>query len=849
MKKSLVLVAAMAIVPMFAAAAPLFPDAKNDHWAADALRRLAAQGLVEGYPDGTFKGDRAASRYEVAMVVARLLAKMEQSNASFATKEQLEEVRKLALALKDELAALGVRVTNLEENVGLLDARVTELERITFYGSFESRTTAQSFHNDGQVDNDFSRNGAGVKGNPYLNYNTAVGSSVGPTFRPQVQGVIPVVDYRNGRALVNGVGFTAVARLGIKNRIDEDNEFGMEIAGYTSQGNQNIDAYWGASAPYLANPWTANQTALGLGGQNNSPWSRVVFDHAWYEHKPSKTRLTIGYYDSLRMDPFIYAGQTNNNTYGPARFGGFGLQLLGRFDVGEDQDLQYEVFGSRFGDGGNIYAGTNYTQLAFGGDLMYRNHNWDVKFNWARYYADSPEANGPLVGLENITNVAYLNSTGWSQVQWVNPPGYFAGQTQTLGAGQVANGAFLPNQVDIRPIAGWNGNADNTLGITSGAGNYGSQSQNTYGLSTHFWLPLGEEKGKEGLRFTGEYAHSDYKSNRNSAYVSKGNLGRVEVAAILDEGNLTLNLAGLRVDPNYNPAVFNASLLGIRFVRTYNFLGRFALYDNGNYPHNRQGILFKGNYWFNEKHTSLGFKANFLQQTQTSLYDVRVPGNGLSPGIPTNAVLGFSPGFFDPMFAGFAHPNLYGTRSGNSFDANLNPLENPRGSEQNFGFYAKHILDEPRLTFDFAVERNHYQRNSSLGPAQGGSQNQVDLKSDYGLLGLTWGVNADWSLRGGLELVHTYGHHDPGGLYNGFANATGQTNFSNVDSLQTIPFIGFDDQLTKTTSWGMDFRYYTTSDHVDGAVYAGAGLASIGASANPFSWSGPQVSSYYKMTF
>ena len=86
MKKSLVLMAALAMVPVIATAAPLFPDAKNDHWAADALRRLAAQGLVEGYPDGTFKGDRAASRYEVAMVVARLLAKMEQANAAFATK-------------------------------------------------------------------------------------------------------------------------------------------------------------------------------------------------------------------------------------------------------------------------------------------------------------------------------------------------------------------------------------------------------------------------------------------------------------------------------------------------------------------------------------------------------------------------------------------------------------------------------------------------------------------------------------------------------------------------------------------------------------------------------------------
>ncbi len=846
MKKTLIL---WGILPTLGLAAPLFPDAKSEHWASDALRKLAAQGLVEGYPDGTFKGDRAASRYEVAMVVARLLAKMEQSNATFATKEQLEEVRKLALALKEELAALGVRVTNLEENVGLLDARVNELERITFYGSFETRALTQSFHNDGNPDNDYSRNGGGVKGNPFENYNQVVGSALGPPLRPQVQGVLPVVDYRNGRALVNGVGFTSVARFGLKNRIDADNEFGLEIAGFSAQGNQNIDAYWGASAPYLTNPWTANQTALGLGGQNNAPWSRVVFDHAWYEHKPSKTRLTLGYYDTLRMDPFIYAGQSQNNLYGPARFAGFGAQLLGQFEPGEDQDLKYEIFGSRFGDGGNIYAGTNYTHTVFGGDLQYRLHNWDVKLNWVRFYDDSPEANGPLVGLDNITNVNYLNSGGFTPTQWVNPSGYFAGQTQRLGAGQASGGAFVPNQVDIRPIAGWNGNADNSLGMGTGGGNFGAQSQNTYGLSSHFWLPLGEEKGKDGLRFTGEYGHSDYKSNRNSAYVSKGNMGRAEVAAVLANGDLTLNLAALRVDPNYSVALFNAALLGIRYPRTYNFLGRYNLHDSGNYPQNREGLLLKGNYWFNEKHTSVGFKANLLRQTQTSLYDVRVIGGGLGAGIPTNDVIGFAPGFYDLVFAGFAHPNIYGSRSGNSFDANLNPLENPRGSEQNFGLYARHILDEPRLTFDLALERNAWRRNSGLAPLQGGSQNQVDLKSDYGLLGLTWGVNEDWKVHTSLELVHTYGHHDPAGLYNGFAVATGQTNFSNIDSFQTIPTIGFDQQLSKTSAWGMDFRYYTTRDHVDGAVYAGAGLASIGASANPFSWSGPQLSSYYKMTF
>jgi len=128
--------------------APMFPDVP-DMWAKDAVAALAAKGILEGYPDGTFKGDRAATRYEVAMIVARLLAKMEQEHATFATKADLDELRKLVNQLKEELDALGVRVQNLEDNVAKLDKRVTELERITFYGSIDARFTSMTMGNRG----------------------------------------------------------------------------------------------------------------------------------------------------------------------------------------------------------------------------------------------------------------------------------------------------------------------------------------------------------------------------------------------------------------------------------------------------------------------------------------------------------------------------------------------------------------------------------------------------------------------------------------------------------------------------------------------------------------------------
>lgn len=55
-----------------------FSDVPSGHWSYDAVQMLEEKGLVEGYPDGLFKGDRPMTRYEMAMVVARVIAKLEE---------------------------------------------------------------------------------------------------------------------------------------------------------------------------------------------------------------------------------------------------------------------------------------------------------------------------------------------------------------------------------------------------------------------------------------------------------------------------------------------------------------------------------------------------------------------------------------------------------------------------------------------------------------------------------------------------------------------------------------------------------------------------------------------------
>ena len=112
MKKTLVSALTTALVvgaasTTFAAANP-FEDVPADHWAYDAIAQLAADGVIEGYGDGTYRGDQEITRYEMAQMIARAMAKGGGDKAL---------IDKLAAEFADELNNLGVRVAALEKKV------------------------------------------------------------------------------------------------------------------------------------------------------------------------------------------------------------------------------------------------------------------------------------------------------------------------------------------------------------------------------------------------------------------------------------------------------------------------------------------------------------------------------------------------------------------------------------------------------------------------------------------------------------------------------------------------------------------------------------------------------------
>lgn len=113
---------------MTASAANPFSDVESDSWAYEAVASLSDQNIVEGYPDGTFKGDKHITRYEMAQITARLLAKRDSLSA-----DQQSVVDKLSREYANDLSSLGVRISELEKKTGktslLTELRVQGIDR------------------------------------------------------------------------------------------------------------------------------------------------------------------------------------------------------------------------------------------------------------------------------------------------------------------------------------------------------------------------------------------------------------------------------------------------------------------------------------------------------------------------------------------------------------------------------------------------------------------------------------------------------------------------------------------------------------------------------------------------
>ena len=130
-------------------AANPFSDVTPQDWAYQSVAQLAAAGVINGYPDGTFKGQNNITRYEMAQMVAKAMANESRANA-----EQQAMINRLADEFSSELNNLGVRVSNLENKIG--NVKVTGDVRLRYQGTdkqYNGTTMFTTKDSDGKVTN------------------------------------------------------------------------------------------------------------------------------------------------------------------------------------------------------------------------------------------------------------------------------------------------------------------------------------------------------------------------------------------------------------------------------------------------------------------------------------------------------------------------------------------------------------------------------------------------------------------------------------------------------------------------------------------------------------------------
>ena len=90
-----------------------YDDVPLDHWAYDAVETLTAHGVIDGYPDGTFRGNQPITRFEMAKMIRN--AVLSQDEIHDKDRKLLD---KLANEYKEELKGFNVRIVELERRVG-----------------------------------------------------------------------------------------------------------------------------------------------------------------------------------------------------------------------------------------------------------------------------------------------------------------------------------------------------------------------------------------------------------------------------------------------------------------------------------------------------------------------------------------------------------------------------------------------------------------------------------------------------------------------------------------------------------------------------------------------------------
>ena len=386
MKKTLAAAITSALVigvasTTFAAANP-FSDVQADHWSFDAVAKLAQEGVIEGYGDNTFRGDFHITRYEMAQMVAKAMAKEEKVDA-----RQKAMIDKLAAEYAAELDNLGVRVSNLEEKVG----------NVKWGGKIRLRTEKDDAMSDNYRSQSYYELWAKAKVNE--DWTATAGFSGWRSMNGQECDVY--TDYQYGdvdsndtTVFVQGPLFGADAKIG-------------KFDSWSYQGYVLDDAVRGAELQF--GETTKVQLTAGRAGNSGSDYF-FSGNTDTADYQAIDVQFPIGEKTNMGLAYHRISGQDVVSTYGTDDTNSI---WTAGFDTKLGADLKFQ----------GIYAKSSLdNQPDYSG-----NKGYDARFIYKATNLQDPGSYNVWLGYNKIPTVTQLSSTafrGWNTKGWEFGVGY-----------------------------------------------------------------------------------------------------------------------------------------------------------------------------------------------------------------------------------------------------------------------------------------------------------------------------------------------------------------------------------------------------------------------------------------
>jgi hypothetical protein len=499
-------------------------DVNQNHWAYDALRDLVEKyDVIEGYPDHTFRGNRTATRWELAAALNALIKSVGRDlarlGAEKADKSDLETLARLQDEFKNELAALQARTSALESRAAAIEAkneeqdqRLSLLERTQIHGDMSFGILA-----------DMNNGGIGRAGSTGKNGITDGISAIG---RLRLAMDIPVKedkeDSKVGAGEVHTRMIAAFGRWAPSGA--QDNNFGAfgSFNGYSRIASDAAAGNEGLGASTLGN---------GLNGGTNLRSYLYVEDVHYHQHFKSGIPLL--------SDFLLGAGSQDSNwaTTGDLYVGSMPWRYL--FDKSPYRGNELNQFqNTAFVNTPGIAVNQNYPMIAY---------QWHQKLGSDNLSADlttgigSMDIGNTMDGL-NLTYEARLNYNYFNRPGSVYVGGY---NIWNVGSRSASKGWYNGNfgtTNGVTPV--------NQAGLVTGTGNSGSSTNALYlGWNQEWYKGIGTTFNY--FLSNGSQNNFFYSSNNQLIGAINGNVGAARLAVAPRQSvtgvlSIPMNVFGIR---------------------------------------------------------------------------------------------------------------------------------------------------------------------------------------------------------------------------------------------------------------------------------------------------------------